>query len=525
MPIFLNEHPVRQERALEEFQTPFRSYLRAKFDDAWDNNFTPMAVEGAELGLAYRAPERLSMEDANLQIQSAGVKGLQIPDDGIPEPALKILIDRKKRQMANEDAINRSPTGFRSVAGFGASLVAGLLDPINVATAFVPVVGEARYALALASASGGLERAGIRAAVGGLQGAAGMAAIEPFSYAMHQGLRDDYKMLDSLMNIGFGGVLGGVIHAGGGAIGDMALGRYARAAVGADGGSVTGSTLAGAAARAAEPPFQMRATGRDAPTILGEVMADSERRAKIEDTPGFLRTQEDKIALAQPHTYAESLTPELERGIEIAQKPGAFRSAEEKIFLKSMMDGREADYLNDRLGRALGDGNVIEAAAVMRRFAEIGRNPNDARLLLDRVSTETKDAAMRTAIAQSLEGKYPDLAAVIQSDPKSGMPNTDPAAAIRETAERQSKPGATRVADPQASADATQRIAEAPKSHDLKAAEAEMAKIESQMIERNQLAGVSKETVKEAMAAADENVAHADEYAKAAMAAMSCGAR
>ena len=44
-----------------------------------------------------------------------------------------------------------------------------LLDPLNIASAFVPVVGEARYANLLARAASPLGRAGVRAGVGALR--------------------------------------------------------------------------------------------------------------------------------------------------------------------------------------------------------------------------------------------------------------------------------------------------------------------------------------------------------------------
>lgn len=158
----------------------------------------------------------------------------------------------------------------------------------------------------------------------------------------------------------------------------------------------------------------------------------------------------------------------------------------------------------------------------MARFAEIGRSPQETRLLVDRLSTETKDAAMRTAIAQSLEGKYPDVAAVIAADRKAGI-DASPEQLARETMERQSKPEATRVADVQASEQATKANADAPKTHDVKAAEAALADAEAQLQQR--AAALTPERLKAEMAGMQEITATADEYAKAVQAAISCGGR
>lgn len=541
MPLYLDPHPIRLNRSLEEFSTPFRSYMRAKFDDAWMNNFTPMAAESYRVGRAnagelldignyemgelptFSAPIRISPADAHTKAELAGVKGLPIPEDGISEGALDILIARRKRQMANADSINRSPTGVRSIAGFGVALGAGILDPVNVTASLVPVIGQARYALALERASGALGRAGVRASVGGIQGAVGTALIEPAAYAMHQGLQDDYKMLDSLMNIGFGAAIGGTLHAGFGALGDAATGRYAQRVVGADQGSIAASTAAAVAANVA--PLELRATGRTAPEVLKDVLAAEERRVNAENVPGFQRTAEDKIALEvglKPSQLVENVTPELERAFEIAQKPGALRSAEEKIFLEGMMKGRETDYLNARLGKALEGGDATEVAAILRRFQEIGQSPQNTRLLIDRLSQETKDAAILTAIAQSLEGKYPDLTALVSMDRKSGILSNDPLADVQATAARQSDPASTRVADPSVSAEADKQIADAPKTHDMAAAQEALMKAESQLTERAELAGIA-DRVKAEMDALKEVSEKADDYARAAKAAAACG--
>lgn len=540
MPIYLDPPQIRQNRVLEEFDTPLRSYLRAMREEALEGAGFGLIGERARLSeamsdelvdpgnvftgapMALRPRKRLNQFDALEKAKQSGVKGLQIPEDGIPEGALDILIERRKRQMSLSDAINRSPEGWRSILGFGAQLYGSMEDPINLAAGLIPVVGQARYALMLERAAGTFGRAGVRLGVGAAQGAVGTAAVEPLIYGLRQQLQDDYTMLDSLVNIGFGAAVGGTLHAGGGAVLDAVTNRYARTQVRADQGSVAGSTAAAVTARQAEPTILMQATGRDAPTILREVIADAERRAKIEDTPEFLRTQEERIALKQPHTYAENVTPEMERAFEIAQKAGAFRTAEEKIFLKSMLDGDEPKYLNERLGKALEAGDQVEAAAIMARFSEIGRSPQETRLLVDRLSTQTKDAAMRTAIAQSIEGKYPDVAAVIAADRKSGI-DANPEQLARETLDRQQRPEATRVADVPASEQATKAINDAPKTHDVTTAEAALAEAEAQLQQR--LAGVDPKSIKAEMDSMKETTAIADEYAKAAQAAITCGVR
>lgn len=70
--------------------------------------------------------------------------------------------------------------------------------------------------------------------------------------------------------------------------------------------------------------------------VLRQVADEDAARVRAEETPGFLRTADDLVALRQKeHPF---LTPEIERAITIARTPGAFRSAEDRIFLKAMLD-------------------------------------------------------------------------------------------------------------------------------------------------------------------------------------------
>jgi predicted ABC-type ATPase len=105
------------------------------------------------------------------------------------------------------------------LAGFGVGLGVSALDPINLASAFVPVVGQARWLAALRATSG-LTRFGARAGLGAIEGAAGAAAVEPIVWGVARHEQADYGAVDALMNVAFGAALGGGLHSVGGAIGD-----------------------------------------------------------------------------------------------------------------------------------------------------------------------------------------------------------------------------------------------------------------------------------------------------------------
>lgn len=160
----------------------------------------------------------LSAEEANERYGSLGLTF----DGPIHEEAAAVLAGRERLRIAREDVLRRAPRTFVSQsAQLAAELGASLLDPLNVALAFVPVVGQARAA-ALAARFGTV---GGRAAVGAIEGAAGAALLEPVvlaGAAQRARFQDDpdYTVADTLANIVFGSAIGGGLHVGVGAVGD-----------------------------------------------------------------------------------------------------------------------------------------------------------------------------------------------------------------------------------------------------------------------------------------------------------------
>jgi hypothetical protein len=133
-------------------------------------------------------------------------------------------VQRQHEQTARQVAIAASPTGARSVLGFGAQALTSMLDPINLATAFVPVIGPMKYTALLAEASGPLARFGIRAGVGAAEGAVGTALVQPLDYLAARNQGDDFTMTQALENIAFGAAFGGGLHSIGGALHDVMAG-------------------------------------------------------------------------------------------------------------------------------------------------------------------------------------------------------------------------------------------------------------------------------------------------------------
>lgn len=150
--------------------------------------------------------------------------------EGMTDQAAAVLADRSDIRMKRADILARSPGGFgRGALDFAARAAAELVDPLNLASAFVPVVSEANYARLGAR----LGQFGARAVTGIVEGTAGAAMLEPLTYGAAQRDQLDYTYVDSLVNIGFGGLFGGGLHVAGGFAGDMIRARGERVHVAA----------------------------------------------------------------------------------------------------------------------------------------------------------------------------------------------------------------------------------------------------------------------------------------------------
>ena len=134
------------------------------------------------------------------------------------EDRLEGFIERKLDERRRQRIVATGPQDLTTKSlGLFAELATTIVDPINVASAFIPVVGPARFA----SLSARFGKTGARALRGVTEGLVGAAVVEPLVLAASTQEQADYGFMDSLLNITFGGVLGGGLHVGLGKIGDV----------------------------------------------------------------------------------------------------------------------------------------------------------------------------------------------------------------------------------------------------------------------------------------------------------------
>lgn len=215
--------PLREIRGVgtDQYRAGLGEYLDAVASDAWMNS--PLSGVGRLLDSAQAQRDASAVGETLLTPQEASDRGRDIGlrfEAPIAESAFNVLADSKREQIANEGVFKRArlEEGYGTLhwlLGGGTEFLTMAADPLNIASAFVPVVSQARYA-SWAARLGPLPAALARGAV---EGAVGQALLEPVMAADASLRGNEYTMLDTLVNLGFGGGLGVVLHGAGYGIG------------------------------------------------------------------------------------------------------------------------------------------------------------------------------------------------------------------------------------------------------------------------------------------------------------------
>lgn len=211
--------PLRQVRGvgIDQYRAGMGEYLDSVASDAWAAN--PVSAIGRVLDVAETGSLAERRGETLLTPQEASDRGRDVGlrfEAPIAETAFNVLADAKRAQLASESVYKRArlEDGYGTLQwllGGGTEFLTMAADPLNLASAFVPVVGQARYASWVAR-MGPLPAALARGAV---EGAAGQALLEPILAADQAMLGNEYSMLDTLVNLGFGSGLGVVLHGAG----------------------------------------------------------------------------------------------------------------------------------------------------------------------------------------------------------------------------------------------------------------------------------------------------------------------
>lgn len=206
----------------------FGEYIEQSFLSFVDGN--NLTFSGVDLARIYSDSVRarpdnrlnLSREEAHKLLQEDGIDADLPVGPRYSSEYIDYLRRYQKRKREREELFSRNESTLNYMAGVPTYLASMVTDPITVASAFIPIVGEARYASALkAAGTSWTQRALVRAQMGAYEGAVGSAIIEPLTIAQRNMLQDEYSFSDSLGSLMLGTVFGSAAHGVGGAAFDL----------------------------------------------------------------------------------------------------------------------------------------------------------------------------------------------------------------------------------------------------------------------------------------------------------------
>lgn len=574
MTLFTDGLIIRKDRnILDDVVTGQFDAAEAAFDQAMFENPTSAVRRIGELNRAeqgavemqaypaYGIPERraepetplLTAEQARARIKEEGLD-LTVEDSGIRAGALDILIERKREEVKRKLILDNAPSStipVQLLAGFGASV----LDPINIASAFVPIVGEARYASMLARAGTSVAaRAAVRAQVGAVEGAVGAAIVEPLVlYASAQD-QADYGAVDSLLNVAFGSVMGGGLHSAGGYISDVRRGTLLEG-VKAESPAITGQAPAKIspqqfALRVDEDPMlalrdslergiqgDRARMAEDAGRQAREALMPEIRAELQEIASGKLPNVRDlKIEQGAIQAKIDTLDDTFKVRAKEFQGQRMSRKQAERAARESIADERQrlnerkaeiesATDVNRQAEIARGELSALQRGEIPQRYqsridAETGRIASGfdlrqtARAKAEAAPWQVRESALRAAVAQSVTGRPVNVEAIFDlADP-----------AKRAAALQRLKEPVETVADPEGevASYAAGETADALDGTDLDGMERMLADEQALTDEMAAQAGID---LKPFMREADELAADAETYAAAYRAAALCQLR
>lgn len=213
------EH-AREEQARNVERDQITLDLRFETDPAERERLMDRIFElQAESDLALDTATRESIEEGRMATpedltEKYGDLGLTF-DRPMAVAEARLLAENKRAEIVRQSIMEAGPGGVVPGAmKFGAGLAAMAVDPLEVASMFIPVVTPARMAVLTAR----LGRVGGRVAAGAIEGLVGSAVTEPFYYTLSREQQLDYTMADALFNVGLGAVFGAGIGATGAAL-------------------------------------------------------------------------------------------------------------------------------------------------------------------------------------------------------------------------------------------------------------------------------------------------------------------
>jgi hypothetical protein len=199
--------------ALENLKTGYFEAQGANVASSWDFNPTSSLFRLADKESAYMESNvYLNKDELNKEYAGMGLYFEQDTREGVVD----YLVKRKEIEQQRSSIMARGPQNTYGTF-FLASMATNFLDPINVGSAFIPVVGQTRFASMVARSGKNVARL----KRGFAEGLIGNALVEPIVYGVATSEQADYDKYDAFFNVAVGGVIGSTLHVSFGKIGDV----------------------------------------------------------------------------------------------------------------------------------------------------------------------------------------------------------------------------------------------------------------------------------------------------------------
>lgn len=195
-------------KSYDNFQYDLGDTVAASFGDSMMHNPAPALWRLAKGTIFSDKADEISAEDAQAKYGLNGALTFEAP---VSDSYARGMMETKIKEMKNQQVLDKGQKGFvAETLKLGAGLGASVLDPINIASAFIPT-GRVLSAVGAAKLAGS-KTLGATIGKGIISGSVGAALVEPLPLYSAKKYQLDYDMTDSLMNIVFGGVIGGGAH-------------------------------------------------------------------------------------------------------------------------------------------------------------------------------------------------------------------------------------------------------------------------------------------------------------------------
>ena len=206
----------------------------------WFSMFNTVARSQQQAQATYgitdpESGRQLSEPEPDVDAKTLQDKYPQLPnqpafDKPMPDSVAASIYEHQQDENRIADAKARRPAGFwHGAATMGTQFVADALDPLNIASMFVPVIGEGAF---VGEGAGLAARIAGRAVTGAVNADIAQTPLIALKYGQSKMENDDYGAWNAMGDIATGAAMGAVFHTAiTGPLGDYLARRMARSPV------------------------------------------------------------------------------------------------------------------------------------------------------------------------------------------------------------------------------------------------------------------------------------------------------